>query len=236
MIIDFGIDYEAGNIKKAPYFAEAFPIPNPKDAKSGWNYHQVSIIDRNIQKPIGEYARNYSSMYRTFCPFKLHGKWFALYSPHYAATRIMSLPECEDIGGEESHAEGFCPTDYYVPILCYPIFLHDDSCPKKIDESKKCTCDGMKMKWISQERVHGFVAGCIWGDDSSFKIQYLDLSKADEGILKREDRYGYLELPESLNLCDAVHFYVDGDSEKDYSIGLRIDHTDDFNLEGNDES
>ena len=36
--------------------------------------------------------------------------------------------------------------------------------------------------WHLPERVHGFVAGCVWGDDSSWKIEYLDLSKADEGI------------------------------------------------------
>ena len=50
----------------------------------------------------------------------------------------------------------------------------------------------------------GFVAGCIWGDDSTWKIQYLDLSEAEKGIVKREERFGYIELPDNLNLKDAI--------------------------------
>src|SRR5207247_7723491 len=50
----------------------------------------------------------------------------------------------------------------------------------------------------------GFVAGCIWGDDSSWKIQYLDLLKAESGVLKRDDRFGYIALPNSMTLDQAV--------------------------------
>jgi hypothetical protein len=50
----------------------------------------------------------------------------------------------------------------------------------------------------------GFVSGCVWGDDSSWKLQYLDLSRAAEGILRREERFGYLELPDKLPLERVV--------------------------------
>jgi hypothetical protein len=40
----------------------------------------------------------------------------------------------------------------------------------------------------------GFVWGCYWGDDSSWKVQYLDLSLIQEGIIMRDDRFGYVEL------------------------------------------
>ena len=66
--------------------------------------------------------------------------------------------------------------------------------------------------------VHGFVAGCVWGDDSSWKIEYLDLRKADEGIIKREARFGYIELPAHLDLNKAVNFDA---GEHDY-MWLRI--------------
>jgi hypothetical protein len=34
----------------------------------------------------------------------------------------------------------------------------------------------------------------IWGDDSSWKLQYLDLSQIRQGIIHRDDRFGYVEL------------------------------------------
>src|SRR5205085_5598456 len=40
----------------------------------------------------------------------------------------------------------------------------------------------------------GFVWGCTWGDESSWKIQFLDLSRIQEGIFHRDARFGYLEL------------------------------------------
>ena len=58
--------------------------------------------------------------------------------------------------------------------------------------------------WIKFPPVHGFVAGCIWGDDSSWKIQYLDLSRVEEGVIERHERFGYIELPASVLLRDAI--------------------------------
>jgi hypothetical protein len=50
------------------------------------------------------------------------------------------------------------------------------------------------------------VAGCVWGDDSSKKIQYLDLSHISEGIIHRDERFGYVELAPGLELRQAVQF------------------------------
>lgn len=36
--------------------------------------------------------------------------------------------------------------------------------------------------------------GCYWGDDTSWKVQYLDLSRVQQGIISRDDRFGYVEL------------------------------------------
>lgn len=222
VIIDTGIDIGKEE-NKAPYYVEA----SSYETKPGcWNYNKVDIIERDSKNIIGSYTRNYSSMYRTFHPFKLRDKWFALYSPNYTATRIMSLPDCKDIGGEESKSNGFCPTDYYVPDLYYYSIEHEDTCErKKLITTGKCTCskewsvmsnEKYIVKHIS-ERIHGFVAGCVWGDDSSWKIQYLDLSRAAEGIIIRSDKFGYLELPSNLNLDTAIDLEV----EEDY-ISLKI--------------
>ena len=58
--------------------------------------------------------------------------------------------------------------------------------------------------YVPPGKNFGFVAGCVWGDDSSWKIQFLDLSRATEGIVIRDDRFGYLELPDNVPLADAI--------------------------------
>jgi hypothetical protein len=40
----------------------------------------------------------------------------------------------------------------------------------------------------------GFVWGCRWGDDSSWKVQYLDLSRIQQDELRREESFGHLKL------------------------------------------
>lgn len=88
-----------------------------------WKYSRIGIIKDDAL--IGEYIRNYhstlGSIERTFYPFKLDGKEYALYSKEYMYTRIMSLPDCKDICGEDNsnteYKNHFCPVEYYVPIV-----------------------------------------------------------------------------------------------------------------------
>jgi hypothetical protein len=241
--------------KNAPYYAKYEYI----ETKPGcWNYTNVNILERATEKIIGSYQRNYSNMFRTFYPFFLKEKWYALYSPNYTGTRIMSLPDCKDIGGEEKNANGFCPVDFHVPESFYFKFKHYDDC-KSLTSSEKCDCSSrfvhrygcpfnsdtkvenkscicneehdiafnQQYKTVAVPRVHGFVAGCVWGDDSSYKIQYLDLSRADEGIIKRDNRFGYIELPRGMDLNSAINFEVDDDY-----IFLDIAISKHFNIDG----
>lgn len=261
-ICDTGVEaLHCGALKRpAPYYAK---VLNPIENRPGtWNSLRVGIFQRpeaditgdEYTKPvisdtdvqIGEYVRNYSSLMRTFHPFQLRGKWYALYSKDYTSTRLMSLPDCKDIGGEARDQFGFCPVDYWVPDLSDLVFHHFEGCPRddergnKPDYHKSCTCrmphnpecnyvtsggkkscngcpneraawDKEHYEWKFPDRVHGFVAGCIWGDDSSWKIEYLDLSRADEGIVVREARFGYVELAGGQDLCEAVDY--DGESD-----------------------
>jgi hypothetical protein len=50
----------------------------------------------------------------------------------------------------------------------------------------------------------GFVAGCEWQDEISWKIQHLDLSEVEKGIIRRSDKFGYIELPEGCTLEQAI--------------------------------
>jgi hypothetical protein len=64
--------------------------------------------------------------------------------------------------------------------------------------------DDFKSGFVILPPSHAFVAGCYWGDDGSWKIQYIDVSRIDEGIIKREERFGYIELPTNLSLKKAI--------------------------------
>ena len=176
---------------------------------------------------IGEYARNYQDFgAQTFCPFLQDGKWYALYSSDYTATRVMWLsssrrnkpgsirtPRWGDLCGEEPDSFGFCPVDYFVP------FGEDYKDIKWEDKEGK-------EHIIKTSQINGkigFVAGCVWGDDSSWKIQVLDLSNIAKGEFKRDDRFGYIELPEGMRLKDAIvlrHY-----DEEEPFVQIPVQHT-----------
>lgn len=162
--------------------------------KGVWRTAVVGIfetIDGSVRK-IGEYARNHVGWCEeTFYPFKQGEQWFALYSPNYTATRVMKLPSCRDIAGEEPHSEGFCPVDYYVPF------------------------DHPKVVSAGRGGQFGFVAGTIWGDDYRWKIQYLDLTEISSGVLVRKEMFGYISMPPDLKIeeCISLHAYDPPESE-----------------------
>jgi hypothetical protein len=63
----------------------------------------------------------------------------------------------------------------------------------------------------------------MWGDESTWKVQYLDLSRAQEGILHRDDRFGYIELPSGMTLAQAIEMDDFGDDPgEDYSYQVSI--------------
>ena len=68
----------------------------------------------------------------------------------------------------------------------------------------------------------GFVWGCKWGDDSSWKVECLDLSRVAEGVLKRDSRLGYYELPNKISLQDAISGMREIREENCTTIQLRI--------------
>lgn len=213
-----------------------------------WNGIRVGVfrVEGDTEAQIGEYQRNYPNLFRTFYPFQKDGKDYALYSPDYTVTRVMALPSCEDIGGEESNAYGFCPVDFYVPSYIEREFidLNDEIHRHRVNEPDaedlvSCTTKYTPLDEKTGERIvvekpsypvspllyypFGFVAGCIWGDDSSWKIQYLDLSGAEHGEIKREERFGYIAMPDGMTLKQAVNMedYL-YDPEEEWAYGITI--------------
>lgn len=221
-------------------------LENIDNGKGFWNYQKIGVFrnEGDKEEKVGEYVRNYGSFMETFHHFTLNGKDLAIFSPHYTCTRIMSLPDCKDIGGEPDEANGFCPTGYYVPsyadfemISNYRAGQKVEPHPVKfrVDEPDEASLK-KPTEYVDKEdsrrltdRLYypfGFVSGCIWGDDTSWKIEFLDLSRADKGILVREQRFGYIELPGELKLKQAIR--ISGDPDHEPSIRIATESYYDF--------
>lgn len=173
------------------------PRPKPRDkylvrasAKANepgtWDSTLIEVLRRNgsVLERVGEYTRNYS-MLSTFEPFRQGGRELALISRDYTKTAVLDLASGEVIAEEteSTPGSGFCPVGFYVPDWWD---LHDASI---IPGSEYW---GTDQEWPTGE--FGFVWGCYWGDDSSWKVQHLDLSRVQAGIISRDDRFGYVEL------------------------------------------
>ena len=153
----------------------------PRQVPGYWATSHVDVYDG--ERLVTSYDRNYS-MLQTFEPFRQGERYFALVAPDYTATSVMNLQTGEIIASEEPNAAGFCPVGFYVPDWWD---LHDGS---TLPGSTLWSAD---KEWPIRGDF-GFVWGCIWGDDSSWKVQYLDLSEIQEGRIRREERFGYLKL------------------------------------------
>lgn len=154
-----------------------------------WDSSIVEVFDRGITgadlESICTYERNHS-MYQTFEPFRQAGRNFALISRDYTRTAVLDLASGAVIAEEEqsgSAGSGFCPIGFYVPDWWD---LYDDSVLPGSEDWRA------EREWPAGDC--GFVWGCEWGDDSSWKVQYLDLSRIQQGIIRRDERFGYVEL------------------------------------------
>lgn len=222
--------------EKPKYSVEAIRV---KSRPGCWDITNC-IIHRNTyedgrtqQHPIYEYVYEYPSSNPPFEPFRqFNGKeWreYALFSSDYTRTSVLDLESLATVAEEEGEyfttstgkhmmKEGFCPVQLYVPD-------YDD-----VHQDPEREFNKEDEHWdISDERPigqFGFVAGCIWGDDAGgWKIQYLDLSKISSGEIKRDDRFGYIELPYNLKLKDAIRYHEGTES---FTIGIQLI----FNKEG----
>jgi hypothetical protein len=189
------------NVKKfagTPFIIECSPVENRPGT---WNSTKVSIYRDNIL--IGEYLRNYSNFgQQTFYPFKQGEDWYALYSASYTATRVMKLhsDRIEDWCGEENDANGFCPMEIYVPQYIQRLFKCGSSThPDEFDifytdadlTEIEFQAELDNPEFVKTEYCNfGFLCGCIWGDDSSQKIRYIDLSQIPDKVLSITEKFG----------------------------------------------
>lgn len=121
---------------------------------------------------------------------------------------------------------GFCPVEFYVPD-----FLeewderesHKKSFEDQIEELEKERVAENTWWDESDERLRGdfgVYCGCVWGDDTSMKVQYVDLQKIREGVVTTDDRFGYIQLHPKLSLKESVRYFDEGDR---FEIAVSID-------------
>jgi hypothetical protein len=154
---------------------------NPPEA---WEAISVDVLRRDPagHARIHSYQRHYA-MLHTFEPFRQADREFALISRNYTSTDVLDLATGEIIAAEPESSAGFCPVGFYVPDWWD---VHDG---RIIPGSEHWNDD---REWPTGQ--FGFVWGCIWGDDTSWKVEHLDLSRIQQGVITRDDRFGYVEL------------------------------------------
>ncbi len=176
----------------------ALPMPRHKyfvqcTAKShstgAWDSTRVQVSRRLISadepQAICEFERSHA-MFQTFEPFRQAQREFALISMDYTRAAVLDLASGKVIAEEpetDPPGNGFCPVGFYVPDWWD---LHDESI---LPGSVFWTDDDA---WPIGD--FGFVWGCYWGDDSSWQLQYLDLSRVRDGVIGRDERFGRVEL------------------------------------------
>jgi hypothetical protein len=152
--------------------------------EGGWEQLRVDVFRRAGREATRERVASYErdlGLYDTFEPFRQGGRELALISRTYTRTAVLDLQSGEVIAEEDD--DGFCPAGFYVPDWWD---VHEGSV---IPGSPSW---GARYEWPAGD--FGFVWGCIWGDDTSWKVQHLDLSRVQEGVIRRDDRFGYVEL------------------------------------------
>ncbi len=189
------------------------PIDN---GKGYWNYNRVEVYKDGIK--IGEYTRTYSSFTaKTFHPFQLKDTWYAFYSQEYTALRVARLTDVfEDWCGDNPDNYGFCPVEVFVPRgSCESFAMHDGTVRNYVSwfdaeyKSEEEFIEDVKDKPIVWAD-YAFLSGCIWGDDSSWKLRYLDISDIENKVVKIEERFGYWELACNLDIRESVRIFEHG--------------------------
>jgi len=197
---------------------------------------RVEILDGD--RVVATYDRNYA-MLQTFEPFRQGDRDFALIAPHYTASSVISLQSGEIIASEEPNSVGFCPVGFYVPDWwdvhpSEPPNVREGHPPEEPFLRPGTLNWRDEYEWPSRGDF-GFVWGCVWGDDSSWKVQYLDMSKVQDGVIRREERFGYLKLASNIKLEPREFIRVWGPRqvefaiEKDFDLSSGREFTDQWN-------
>jgi len=198
-------------------FPDAFSVKAERIGGRGWGSTRITV-SREGREALS-YDRSYPSYGEaTFAPFRTpDGTWLALASRNYTCTELVRVEDGEWIGGEKPDGLGFCPVELLVPrwrAYRYPSapdletqYVTECEDDRRLEKLRRMAELG-KIEFGEEGWMPiGFVAGCIWGDDTSWKVEAFDLSRASDGILTRIAPWGYAPLPpNSAGLREALHY------------------------------
>lgn len=181
-----------------------------------WESSEVTVY---LQRPedaapisVGSYRREYPSyVEQTFCPFSTEdGTWYALYSHDYNTLSLARLTG----GFTHLHSlnDHFCPVEVGVPFI-YEVKNADGEwrieevgwdakeMQRQLDRFSGHPCEGNHR---IRHADFGFYSGCVWGDDSSWKLRFIDLREVPNGKIVFDDKpLGYFPMAD-LTLRDSV--------------------------------
>lgn len=170
------------------------------------------------------YDRNYS-MLNSFMPFRQYkdGVWrdYAIISPNYTTFEVIELHPSRAgrviaTRPNPKPAAGFCGVDYYIPDIMEVVDPEDFNLTEDSDPfDHQWLADGIS----TASGQYGWYSGCVWGDDSSWKLRHIDLSQISEGIVTEDERYGYWELPEGPL---AQHIEISPDAPLRISMSMYV--------------
>lgn len=130
-----------------------------------------------------------------------NGKKIGQYFYNYSSFHRTFYPFIQD-----GHEYALVAMNY----TCSSVIDLQDSCKKIADEGPNSFGFCPVEFYVPPEAKgrFGFVSGCVWGDDHSWKIEFVDLRNITKGILKVDSRFGYIEIPSNQTLEQSI-LYVD---------------------------
>lgn len=192
-----------------------------KIAEYGRNYSMLQTFEpfRQLRDGVWHDYALISDRYTRLAVLDLENGCIAATESYPAATESYvemvkkHHPESNIAIGDPVPGSGFCPAAFYVPDFLDDFKSSDYATAEEMAKDVKSTVDALTYsgddetkqrfaaEWAdeylwSSSGQWGVYAGCVWGDDSSYKLRYVDLSKVAEGIVTTDERFGYVELPE----------------------------------------
>lgn len=126
------------------------------------------------------------------------------------------------IEGDPMPGFGFCPVDFYVPdwrdnfneeqlqapskekIQRHGDKRDDEQLQKALEIHQKMYENRIRGWLRDYTGQFGVYSGCVWGDDTSWKLRYVDLSQISEGKVTTDERFGYVPLYGDSPLKESV--------------------------------
>lgn len=188
-----------------------------KNGVGEWSSTLCEIYDG--ENKLGQYTRNYySHAESTFVPFEMNGKEYALYSKNYTQISLMSLPDCKDIPMSDKCKEQmahFCPVGIHIPqYFDYTYKIKEEDIVSRLHLTDSKDLLGVDVVGSGYSSL-GFTIGCVWGDDSSWKLNLIDLRDVEKGEIwfidnTSEKKWLYEQFPSKAKLEDiAVEFGIE---------------------------